>query len=179
MARGNHTGVVGPPGAILVDELELPRDVRRQAGELLGDQWGAAWRRTGYAGRHPPAFRALAFNGARRLIGHVSAFPLVCAPDLRVFGVGDLVVKRRYRRRGVARDVCAALVSECFERRAQAVLVDTVDAATVFAKLGFRSLDGFTFYYETERDCRRRRHWLMACTEPLPAPVQILEHGDF
>lgn len=171
--------MVLPPRAILVEELELPRSVRRQAGELLAAQWGGEWRKTGYAGQHPPAFRALAFNGAQRLIGHVSAFPLPCAPDLRVFGVGDLVVKPRYRRGGVARDVCAALVSECLERRAQAVLVDTVDAAPVFAKLGFRSLDGFTFYYETERDCRRRRHWLMACTDPLPTPVKILEHGDF
>lgn len=171
--------MVPPHRAILVEELELPRRVRRQAGELLGDQWGAAWRRTGYAGQHPPAFRALAFNGARRLIGHASAFPLACAPDLRVFGIGDLVVKRRYRRAGVARAVCTALVGECSERRAHAVLVDTVDAAAVFAELGFSEPPGFTFYYETELDCRRHRHWLMACTGRLPAPVQILEHGDF
>ncbi len=172
-------GMASSSQAILIEEPALPRAVRRQAGELLGDQWGAPWRRSGYAGRYPPAFRALAFNGAQRLIGHVSAFPLACAPDLCVFGVGDLVVKPRYRRQGVAREVCALLVRECFERQTRAILVDTVDAAAVFAKLGFQELDGFSFYYETERDCRRRRHWLVACNGVLPAPVQILEHGDF
>jgi len=179
MAGGDHTGMASPPHAILVEEPALPRRVRRQAGQLLGDQWGAPWRRAGHVGPHPPAFRALAFNGEQRLIGHVSAFSLACAPDLCVFGVGDLVVKARYRRRGVASAVCALLVGECFERQARAVLVDTVDAAALFAKLGFLELDGFTFYYETEHDCRRRRHWLLACTEPLPAPVRILQHGDF
>jgi GNAT superfamily N-acetyltransferase len=164
----------------LVDEAALGRRYRREVGRLLAAEWGSAWRRDGHAGPQPPEFRVFALNGADHVVGHVSAFAIPTDPPLLLYGVGDLVVKQRYRGRGIARAICSALVEECWRRDADTVLVDTVDAQPVFEALGFVAPIGFAFWYERDGACVRHRHWLYAERRRSPGgPVQLLEHGDF
>lgn len=171
MAARTHVQVVAEP--------DLSRRLRREAGALLAHEWGPAWRVEGHAGEHAPTFRAIACNGEGHIVGQVSAFWIPTDPALALVGLGDLVVKPRYRGRGIARRVCAEAFAACRERAADAVLVDTAAAAAVFRALGFVAVDGFSFHYETERACVRHRHWLVWSRAPLPPRVRLQEHGDF
>ncbi len=157
----------------------LPRRARREAGRLLAAEWGPPWRRHAFAGPHPPELRALAHNHAGHLVAHISAFAIPTSPSLALYGLGDLVVKRRYRGRGLGFAVCETLVAECRERGARAVLVDTLAARHTFTTLGFRAVEGFEFFYLAQDRCTRHRHWMLWCGEPLERPTEILAHGDF
>ena len=163
----------------IVAEPALTRRHRRQAGDLLAAEWGAAWRRDAHAGPHPPVLRALATNRSNRVVGHLAAFELACRPAVVLFGLGDLVVKPRYRERGIARALAADLVQACRDRGARALLVDTLAARAAFLGLGFADVPGFTYFYERDGACHRHRHWLHWQSDPLAGPVQILAHGDF
>ncbi|GAC1441922.1 MAG: hypothetical protein NVSMB51_22140 [Solirubrobacteraceae bacterium] len=166
-----------PPSCI--DERDLPRRLRRQAGQLLAAEWGAAWRPYGYAGSDAPSFRAVAQNNAAYLTAHVSAFAIPTKPELSLWGIGDLVVKRRYRGRGLALAVCSSLVAECRRRAADVVLVDTLAARHVFAALDFEPVRGFEFFYQRDDRCVRHEHWMVWRRRATSAPVELLEHGDF
>jgi GNAT superfamily N-acetyltransferase len=168
-----------PRRTLLVDERRLQRRLRRQAGDLLAREWGGEWRARGHSGDHAPDFRALELNGAGRLIGHVSAFGIPAHPDLRVYGVGDLVVKERYRRQGVAGRICELLVAECERRGADLIAVDTLAAERQFAALGFAHPPPWSLFYERDGACRRHPHWMVRWhASPLPR-VELLAHGDF
>lgn len=171
--------MLSTPPPICVEDAELRPRVRREAGRLLAAQWGSAWRQQGFAGAHPPAFRILAHNNAGHLIAHASAFALATEPAIELYGIGDLVVKPRYRRRGLARVVCETLVARCRERGAQEILVDTLAARDVFAALGFRAVEGFEFFYLGEDRCVRHRHWMVGGGERRAGAIEILAHGDF
>lgn len=166
------------PSLRVVTEKTLGHRERRQAGRLLAQEWGADWRRNAYAGPQAPQLRVLELNRAGGVIGQVSAFWLPTEPQRRMYGIGDLVVKPRYRGTGVARRMCEALTAECWRREAEIVLVDTLAAQATFLALGFRVVTAFDYFYEVDDTCRRHRHWLAAERVPVER-VCILEHGDF
>ncbi len=164
--------------ALAVSEAELDSAVRAQAAALLSAEWGDDWRERAYAGEHPPRFRVIETVGGD-LAGHVSAFLIPTRPRSCLFGIGDLVVRSDLRGRGIARRICATVVSECLRNAAEIVLVDTVDAAQIFLALGFQSVRGFQFFYERDGACHRHRHWLYHARAPLGRRIELLENGDF
>ncbi len=163
----------------IADEDGLSRRLRREAANLLVGEWGGAWRGDAYAGPHPPEFRVIEQSGSGSVVGHVSAFAIPTEPALALYGIGDLVVKPRYRREGVAARVIAAVVHECERRDADVMLVDTEAARRQFSSLGFRLADPWSFFYERNQACHRHPQWLTCWrTEPI-RPVHLLAHGDF
>jgi predicted N-acetyltransferase YhbS len=163
----------------LIDETELEPAHRRQAGELLSREWGEDWLEDGYAGPYAPAFRALGLDPGGAVAGHVSAFAIPTSPPRTLFGVGDLVVRADRRREGIAGRICEALVNECWRRGAEIVLVDTVAARHIFARLGFEPVAGFRYFYLRDDACQRHPGWMVAERTAVEAPIELLEHGDF
>lgn len=162
----------------LIEEEALSRSDRRRIGALLAAEWGPEWRARAHAGPHAPVFRAVERNRRGYPIGHVSAFALTTAPVRAVWGIGDLVVKARYRGRGISLDVSRTAVDECIRRGADVILVDTLAARSAFAGLGFRPVERFDYFYVRDGACVRHPHW-MALELTEPCRLEILEHGDF
>jgi predicted N-acetyltransferase YhbS len=163
----------------VIDEHALAARHRRQAGELLAAEWGDEWRGDAYAGPYAPQFRVLALDADDAVAGHVSAFAIPTSPPRALFGIGDLVVRGDQRGAGVASAICEAVVGECWSRRADAILVDTLAARRIFERLGFEPVVTFRFFYQEESSCSRRLHWMAADRSPASGQIELLEHWDF
>jgi predicted N-acetyltransferase YhbS len=163
----------------LIDEADLEDAHRRGAGELLSREWGDDWLGDAHAGPYAPSFRALALDPGGSVAGQVSAFAIPTSPPRILFGIGDLVVRTERRGHGIAARICVVVVNECWRRGAEIVLVDTVAARRIFARLGFEAVAGFRYFYSDEHACHRHEHWMVAERAPADGPIELLEHGDF
>jgi GNAT superfamily N-acetyltransferase len=162
----------------VVGEQALEPRPRALAGRLLAAEWGPAWVEHAYAGDHPPEFRVLDWAPPDDLVGHVAAFSIPASPALRLYGIGDLVVAPRARRRGLAAELAGRVTEECIARGADAVLVDTLAAEDQFRALGFEPTTAF--FYMKDGAVRVHEHWMVRWVSPAPtAPIELLEHGDF
>jgi predicted N-acetyltransferase YhbS len=162
----------------VVSEQALEPRARALAGRLLSAEWGPAWADHAYAGDYPPEFRVLDWSRPADLVGHVSAFSIPTSPALRLYGIGDLVVAPRARRRGLATELARRVTEECIARGADAVLVDTLAAEDQFRALGFEPTTAFC--YMTNGAPRVHEHWMVRWVGPAPTGrIELLEHGDF
>jgi predicted N-acetyltransferase YhbS len=163
----------------LIDEIDFDPAHRRQAGEMISREWGEDWLGDAYAGPYAPAFRVLALDPGGDVAAQVSAFAIPTSPPHGLFGIGDLVVREDRRGQGIAARMCEALVDECWRRGADIVLVDTVAARHIFARLGFQPVAGFRYFYLRDGACHRHEHWMVAERTSTDGPIELLEHGDF
>jgi GNAT superfamily N-acetyltransferase len=162
----------------VVSEQALDPRPRALAGRLLAAEWGPAWADHAYAGDYPPEFRVLDWAPPADLAGHVSAFSIPTSPPLRLYGIGDLVVDPRARRRGLAMELARRVTEESIARGADAVLVDTLAAEDQFRALGFEPTTAF--FYMRDGQMRVHEHWLVRWLAPAPTGrIELLEHGDF
>ena len=115
----------------------------------------------------------------RKLIGQQSVFAIDSEPSRRLYGLGDVVVRKDCRGHGIARALIERAVAECWSRDAELVPTDTFVLRGVFVELGFAPVPRFAFYYEREDECRWHPGWLAAVRVPVPRPRLRLAEGDF
>jgi GNAT superfamily N-acetyltransferase len=164
---------------VLLREDAIGPALRLELGELLADILDDGPRYRGEAWRTlRPCFRAVALDDARRPVGQGSGFAVGTCPDVRLFGLGDVAVHPRHRRRGVARALCAAVTAEARRQGAGVVLAKTKPLRGVLGELGYEPVTGFAYYYEHAGACVRHPDWMAHVTRPHPTPVQ-LDEGDF
>jgi GNAT superfamily N-acetyltransferase len=163
-----------------IEEDELVQADATALRKLLAG--GITREREGYRARGwrtlRPAFRTLV-RARGRIVGQQSVFPLETDPPRRAFGLGDVVVSRRYRGRGIARRLIEAAVERCWERGAEVILTDTVAVRPVFLSLGFSPVPRFAWSYERDGACHWHPNWLAAVRHPEPQARLRLAEGDF
>jgi predicted N-acetyltransferase YhbS len=103
-------------------------------GDRLCEQWAQrAWRTV------PSQFHYVAHDEAGLVVAQQSVARLSVPSDRVVLGLGDMVVAKGWRGRGLARDLIALAVEEAKARGAQVLCTRTTKLAGVFATLGFAS----------------------------------------
>jgi GNAT superfamily N-acetyltransferase len=164
---------------LVVDEASLSADVRLRIGALLAGilDEGPRYRAEGWRTLRP-RFRALALSEAGDIVGQASGFVVPSTPDVRLYGLGDVAVDVRHRRRGIARRLCAAVTDEASRHDAGVVLAKTKPLRTVLADAGYRPVTRFVYYHESDGMCVRHPDWMALVRHAHPAPVRLAE-GDF
>ena len=145
-----------------VPESELDDGYRGLVGEwlaaahptLAGHFRGSGWWRL------PPLFRCVLEAGGV-VAGQVSAFELDSSSPLRLFGLGDAILRPEHRGRGLFREMLSAAVNECWRREAEVILTSTKRHSPTILSLGFAPPHPFQFYYEQDSACFWRPTWLV------------------
>jgi GNAT superfamily N-acetyltransferase len=164
---------------LVIDEAAIAPETRSRIGVLLASTLddGPRYRAEGWRTLRPD-FRALAACDAGDVVGHASGFVVPSRPDVRLYGLGDVAVEPRHRRRGIARRLCAAVTDEARRRDAGVLLAKTQPLRAVLADLGFQPVTRFDYYHEHDGTCSRHPDWMALVWCPHGTPVRLAE-GDF
>ncbi len=163
-----------------VEEAELEIGYREFIGGLLAEAHpsiGEAFRAKGWW-TLPPLFRCLASDGDE-VVGQVSAYEIESRPVLPLMGLGDGILKREFRGKGILKMMLSACMEECWKRGAEHIIVSTKKHSPMILSLGFAPTRPFQFYYETASACVWRPTWLVLSKAPLAAKSVWLAEGHF
>jgi predicted N-acetyltransferase YhbS len=162
----------------VLDEEAIGAALRAAVGDLLAGilDDGARYRGQGWRTLRP-CFRVFALD-AGEPVAQVSGFEIRARPDVRVYGLGDLAVDPRHRRRGLARRLCGEVTVEARRRGAGVLLAKTKPMRKVLSELGFVAVERFDYYYEHDGACVRHPDWMALVVDRHPVPVHLHE-GDF
>jgi GNAT superfamily N-acetyltransferase len=125
-----------------------------------------------------PRFRAIALDAGGAPAGQASGFAVATEPDIALFGLGDVAVHPRHRRRGIARRLCAAATAQARRAGAGAMLAKTKPLRGVLAELGYEPVTRFAYYSLDDGACVRHPDWMAVVWRSHPTPVRLGE-GDF
>lgn len=163
-----------------VPESEIDEGYR----EMVGDWLAAAHPKLArhFRGRAwwtlPPLFRCVVETGGR-VAGQVSAFEVGSSPALALLALGDAILKREHRGRGLFREMLSASVKECWRRGAEAIITSTKNHSPTIISLGFTPTRPFQFYYERDSACLWRPTWLVLFRGDAPGERVRLTEGLF
>lgn len=163
-----------------VPESEVDDGYRRLVGEWLAAAHPSLARH--FRGRGwwtlPPLFRCVMEAGGV-VAGQVSAFEIESSPPLRLFGLGDAILRPEHRGRGLFREMLRAAVEECWRRGAEVILTSTKKQSPTILSLGFAPPRPFQFYYEQDSACLWRPTWLVLFRGDEPRGRVRLSEGLF
>lgn len=163
-----------------VPESELDDDYRGLVGEWLAAAHPTLARH--FRGRGwwtlPPLFRCV-MEAEGVVAGQVSAFEIDSSPLLRLFGLGDAILRPEHRGRGLFREMLKAAVGECRRREAEVILTSTKKQSPMILSLGFAPPRPFQFYYEEDSACLWRPTWLVLFRGDAPRGRVRLSEGLF
>lgn len=158
----------------LLAEEDVTDEIRALAGELLVECFGAEQARERAWVHHPPAYRALIWDGDV-LVGNEMGCLLECTPQISLFGVGDLAVRPEWRGRGIAKTLGRMTREEAERRNAHAILCSTVELGPHTLKFGWVPVQPGELYLRRRfrPDLRLYKDWYVKWLGRKTVPLTI------